>query len=117
MPYKVLPVAFACMLLTGCWANILDEGAERVVIVNSLPASSYACTFRGEVVGSQGNTVTGRVTSTKTLVKGARNDLRNEADRIGANVVVITDTYQDLYESGSVRAITYLAKAYRCESH
>jgi len=110
---NTLAVALCPLVLAGCWANILQEGADSVVIVNTLP-ENLACTFRGEVVGSQGNAVTGRVTMTKTLVTGARNDLRNEALARGANVVVITDTYQDQFESGAIRAITYVGKSYRC---
>lgn len=42
-------------------------------------------------MGSQGNWFTGDVTSNKNLVIGARNELRNEAYKLGANVVYVQD--------------------------
>lgn len=110
----ILAGAVTIASLSGCWANLLDEEARQVVLVNSLPAE-FRCSFKGEVVGAQGNALTGAITTNKTLVTGARNDLRNEAAKLGANIVVITDTLSDLNEGQSVRSLTYIGKAYTCE--
>lgn len=82
-------VAFV-LTLSACAAKQTIPGAERVELVNDLP-DWEKCEFVGEVVGSQGNWFTGDVTSNKNLVIGARNELRNEAYKLGANVVYVQD--------------------------
>ena len=45
---------------------------------------------------------------------GARNDLRNDAAKVGANVVVITDTFNSTDEDNALENITIIGRAYRC---
>lgn len=110
-----LIVMAACSLgiLSGCMANSVSPQGQQVVIVQSLP-SQYQCTYKGEVVGSQGNWLTGGWTPNKNLALGARNDLRNEAAKLGANVVVITETINSTDDENSLKNITHVGRAYIC---
>jgi len=107
------------MALTGCSANNLHQGAERVRITNAEP--SVNCTFLGDVTGSQGNFFTGGWTSNSNLETGARNDLKNQAFNKGGNVVVILtqragQTGSSYYGSGSSQQtnVTLSGTVYRC---
>ena len=111
MRFRFLAMA-ACTiaLLTGCMANSVTPQGQKVVIVQSLP-TQYQCTYKGEVAGSQGNWLTGSWTSNSNLALGARNDLRNEAAELGANVVVIINA---TVEHNSLENITHVVRAYLC---
>lgn len=89
-------------------------GAETVELVNERPDQSQ-CKFLGEVVGSQGNWLTGDLTSNKDLIIGARNELRNEAYKLGGNLVYIQDL-QNTNAHGSLGTTntTGVGKAYKC---
>lgn len=114
MRFRFLAMA-ACTiaLLTGCMANSVTPQGQKVVIVQSLP-TQYQCTYKGEVAGSQGNWLTGSWTSNSNLALGARNDLRNEAAELGANVVLITETINATDEDNSLENITHVGRAYLC---
>ena len=100
-------------LLAGCMANSVTEQGQQVVIVQSLP-SQYQCTYKGEAAGSQGNWLTGGWTSNKNLALGARNELRNEAAKLGANVVVITETLNSTDAENALENVTHIGRAYLC---
>jgi uncharacterized protein YbjQ (UPF0145 family) len=75
------------VLLIGCAAKQLGQGAEKIIVTpQAAPAS---CKFLGTVIGSQGNFFTGAWTSNKHLAEGALNDMRNRALELGANYVVL----------------------------
>ena len=69
----------------------------------------------GEVVGSQGNVFSGDFTTNENLMLGARNDLRNKAAAMGANVVQIQDTLNSThpYSAGAVKT-TLVGVAFAC---
>ena len=106
----LVPVA---MSLVGCAANTLTPEGNRVVILKEVP-EQYRCTYKGEIAGSQGNWMTGYWTSNKNLAIGARNDLRNEAAKLGANVVVIAETLSGTVESNELKNVTHVGRAYLC---
>ena len=111
---KFSAVAFAAIWLSACSAKQTIPGAERVELMNELPDKNK-CEFLGEVVGSQGNWFTGDVTSNKNLVIGARNELRNEAYKLGANVVHVQDLKNtNAYGSMGTTNTTGIGKAYKC---
>ena len=87
--------------LMGCAAHPLSDGAEAVRILDSEPES---CTFIGEVVGSQGNWLTADYTSDKNILVGARNQAKNQAAAIGANVIVIKKSVDNSNEGVSAYA-------------
>lgn len=101
-------------LMTGCSAISTVPGAETVDIVTD-GAGLSGCKYLGEVVGSQGNWLTGDITSNKNLMVGARNDLRNEAFKRGANIVLVQDA-KNVSASGAKGTTnsTMIGKAYRC---
>lgn len=109
----LVPTMAAIALLSGCMANSITQQGQQVVIVQSLP-SQYQCTYKGEVAGSQGNWLTGGWTPNRNLALGARNDLRNEAAKLGANVVVITETINSTDDENSLENITHVGRAYIC---
>ena len=109
----LLTILVSAGTLAGCMANSVTTQGHQVVIVQSLP-SQYQCTYKGEVAGSQGNWLTGSWTSNSNLALGARNDLRNEAAELGANVVVITETINATDEDNSLENITHVGRAYLC---
>ncbi|HIU83919.1 MAG TPA: DUF4156 domain-containing protein [Candidatus Aphodousia gallistercoris] len=111
--FTVAAIAASALLLGGCMANSVKSSGENVVIVQSLP-SQFQCTFKGEVAGSQGNWLTGGWTSNQNLAIGARNDLRNEAGKLGANVVVIVETLNNTNEDNELENITHIGRAYLC---
>lgn len=101
-------------LLFGCAAIQLAPGAEQVRITNSEP---QGCQLLGEVVGSQGNAVSGAWTSNDNLVMGARNDLKNKAAALGGNVVHLLSntTGQSWGQNGGGTTSSHLmGAAYRC---
>jgi len=90
---KQFLIIASAIALSGCAAKSLDPGAERVMLSNSAPSED--CEFVGEVHGGQGNWWTDDITSTKALVEGSRNDMKNQAHALGANYVHIQQAAQD----------------------
>ncbi|HTF98658.1 MAG TPA: DUF4156 domain-containing protein [Cellvibrio sp.] len=112
--FKQVLVVAALIVLGGCAAKGVVKGAERVEIVNELPDKTH-CKFMGEIVGSQGNWFTGDYTSNENLVVGARNELRNKAYNMGANVVYIQDMKNtNAWGSLGTTNTTAVGKAYAC---
>jgi hypothetical protein len=100
--------------ISGCAANPVAPEAQHIEIVSEVPDRAK-CRFLGEVAGSQGNWFTGDYTSNKNLVVGARNELRNEAHKLGGNIVYI----QDMKNSSSWGSLgtsntTAVGKVYKC---
>jgi hypothetical protein len=112
MRLKVL-IAAVVVLLTGCAAKALVPGAERVFVSNDKPTGD--CEFLGEVIGGQGNWWTDDITSTRSLVEGSRNEIRNRAFQMGANYVHIQQIAQDTSHLGGGK-IGMSGNAYRCLS-
>ena len=89
-------------------------GSAVVEIVNELP-NTESCKLWGEVIGSQGNWFTGDYTSNKNLVLGARNKLRNEAHKLGGNIVYIQDMKNtNAWGSLGTTNTTAIGKVYNC---
>jgi hypothetical protein len=74
--------------LSACSAIPVDNGAARIDFVAMTPPH---CASLGEIVGTQGNWFTADITPDGSMMLGARNQLRNKANQLGANVVVIED--------------------------
>ncbi|SHN66929.1 DUF4156 domain-containing protein [Desulfovibrio litoralis] len=99
--------------LAGCAAKTVSPDGLKVKIVYEKPQGD--CTELGEVVGTQGNWFTGGMTPNKQLVEGARNDMRNEAGKMGATHVWLRDlsAHTGAY-SETVNALG-IGVAYRCQ--
>lgn len=112
-------ITFICLLLSACSANTLNNGAERVRVTHNEPGKE--CTYLGDITGNQGNFFTGSWTSNQNLETGARNSLKNEAHKIGGNVVAILT--QRAGQTGGVHEgtgssrqtnVTITGNVYRC---
>ncbi|GEM78844.1 DUF4156 domain-containing protein [Vibrio superstes] len=77
----------APLVLSACSAIPVQEDAKGVRIVSDLDTEQ--CEFRGEVSASQGNFFTADLTTDENIIKGARNELRNETSKVGGNYVLI----------------------------
>jgi hypothetical protein len=67
------------------------------------------CRYLGEVVGSEGYWYTYLFISNKKLIQGAINDLHNNANALGANVVYISDNID------FATSVTFYGQAYNCK--
>ncbi|QIQ21888.1 DUF4156 domain-containing protein [Zophobihabitans entericus] len=104
------------VLLSACSANSLDKGAETVAILDSPPPYG-TCQLMGEVMGSQGNWFTGGYTTNTNLLIGARNELKNEAYKLGADSVYIQTTHNTQTESSAGTSnSTLFGNAYKCKN-
>ena len=118
MNHQYVPATWLVLCLS-CAATSLNPGAERVVVGNQPPPA--ACRFVGTVVGEQGGAWSGYWTSNRNLAQGALNELRNEAQALGANYVLIISTTAGQTGAGNVASaslhqtdVTHTASAYKC---
>lgn len=112
--YSMLMPLFAAVTLAGCAATPATPQGAVVELVNARPAG---CKALGEVVGKQGNVFSGDFTTNENLMVGARNDMRNKAAAMGANVVQMQDTLNSThpYSTGAV-STTIVGMAFACPS-
>ena len=102
------------VILSGCAAQSLNPGADRVEIMMT-PKEVKKCVYVGDVSGTQGNRFSGTFTTNQNLLLGARNDIKNEAARLGANAVLIQQQQHSQHElSGGTSNSTLVGKAYKC---
>jgi len=107
-------IFLSAIFMAGCAATSAIPEARSIEIVNQQP-DRYRCKHLGEVVGSQGNWITGDYTPNKNLIVGARNDLRNEAYKLGANIVYVEDmATTNASESLGTTNVTVIGQAYKC---
>lgn len=108
----ILGAAAAAVLLGGCAATSVTPQGAQVELVTERPAN---CKMLGEVLGSQGNVFSGDFTSDQNLMMGARNDLRNKAAAMGANVVQMQNTLNSThpYSAGAVKS-SIVGTAFAC---
>jgi len=84
---KLFPL-LAVLSLGACSALPLQEGASLVRLTHQEPSSDN-CKFLGDVTGNQGDFFTGGYTSNADLETGARNDIKNQASKMGGNLVYL----------------------------
>lgn len=108
---RIIAILIIAISLTACAAKRLNPGAESVMLSNAPPSED--CVFIGEVHGGQGNWWTDDITSTKNLVEGSRNDMKNQAYEMGANYVHIQQAAQDTSYLGGGK-IGMAGNAYDC---
>lgn len=110
---KTVIVFLSTVSLMGCAAIEVVPGAEKILLTNQ--AAPKECQYIGEVSGSQGNVLTADITSDRNMIQGARNEIRNNAFKLGANYVVIENQSQsnNIYIGGTYNA-TIFGNAYKC---
>ena len=104
--------ALLVCLLPGCGVFALVELKEeakavRLVFTESLVAK---CSFRGDVVGSEGRWFNSWLISNDTLSYSALNDLRNLAHEKGGDTVFIPGV-PNLFRT----SVTIIGQAYKCQ--
>jgi hypothetical protein len=106
-------VLLSVIILAGCSAVGLKSGAERVRVTNTEPGKE--CKFLGDVTGSQGNRLTGGYTSDANLETGARHDLKNQAFKLGGNVVYLLIQRDGQTGTTNTRKnVTLVGNVYKC---
>ena len=124
---KLVPTSIILAALTACAAIPADPNTNNIIISpNPVPAG---CKYLGQVVGNQGNFLTGGFTSNRNLEEGAMNDLKNKASKLGANYIQLITNRAGVtgsmgggfareggYMSGGSQQtnITNVGNAYRC---
>lgn len=101
---KKLGTLIIITTLSGCSANEVITDAGDIDIVLEKPDSAV-CKYLGEVTGSQGNWFTGAFTPDINLANGARNELRNEAIKLGGNVVYMQDSNNTYFNNNAIGKI------------
>ena len=104
------------LLLSSCsYENVKhpDNKPVRLIFKYELGIvaadSTPECRYLGEVIGSEGHWYTYLFISNKDLTQGALNDIYNQANALGANVVFISD------DISFVTSVTFYGQAYHCE--
>ncbi len=95
------------ILLTGCSAHPLKPEAHNILVAFDAKAVKN-CSPKGILIGSQGDIISYWFTADKNLVTGAINDLKNQAQQLGGNVVLLHE--QTVLNNSA----TYIAQAYYC---
>lgn len=118
-PLQSLLALTLVSLVAGCGATALKPGARGVLVTRQ--GAPEGCKYLGSVVGEQGGSVAGGLTSNRNLAVGALNDMKNEAHALGANYVVLEDskagatiTGTKAGVSGAQTDVTNLGNAYHC---
>jgi hypothetical protein len=108
-------------LFTGCAPTALMPGAERVRITQEEPKG---CEYLGEVIGDQGGSLSGPLTSNANLERGALNDLKNRAFQMGGTVVYLisnragqTSSFNREGGSSQQTNVVYVGAVYRCRDN
>jgi uncharacterized protein YbjQ (UPF0145 family) len=108
-------VPFGVFAAVACAPTPLNPAAMRVLVTKQ-PAPQ-GCVYIGSVIGEQGGSLTGGMTSNASLAEGAMNDMKNKAFALGANYVVLEDTAHggtmDKGSSGQTD-VTHTGNAYKC---
>lgn len=98
----------APIALAGCSTVELKEEAQHVRLVFSEPLVAN-CSFRGDVVGSEGRWFNSWLIANDTLSYAALNDLRSHAHELGGDTVFIPGV-PNLFRT----SVTIIGQAYRC---
>lgn len=112
------------LLVSGCSAIPLNTEAKSVKLVLLAP-NSPKCKYLGEVTSSDGrsllswSSMRGGYSTHETLVKSAKNKLRNKTYLMGGNLVYMKEIQNpnEFWDAmgGIVVKLVASGKAYRCD--
>lgn len=106
-------LALAALALSSCTAKRLEPGASAI-FVSTVPPPT-ACAYLGEITGSQGGLWTAPLTPDDNMVEGSRNDLKNQAARLGANRVHLQQaTVTNQQGTSGGHTSIQVGNAYKC---
>ena len=95
--------------IMGCTTPAPKAEAQAVQLVFT-ESRVQDCSFRGDVVGSEGRWFDSWAIPNDTLTRGALNDLRNQAHAVGADTVLIP-ALTNLFRT----SVTIFGQAFRCK--
>ncbi len=114
MRYIMTAVVFT--FLSGCAATKLNHDAALVRLTHLEP-NSENCKFLGDITGNQDNLFA----SSRNLETGARHDLKNQAYRMGGNLVYLLTQRSaqsgiliEDFGSSDQSSVTLSGNVYRC---
>ena len=115
---KILLSLLLALTLSSCTNFIKpDEKSEGVRIFftkNMLETKTVKdleqhCSFKGEVIGSDGNWYSYLFLSNVDMTQGALNDVKNKAAKQGSNIVIIHQV------DGFISSTTFVGQSYLCK--
>lgn len=108
---KVLLGALIAITVTGCTTPLaqLNPHAEEIEIRLDSHFTPEGCQWLGDITGSEGHWYSYLFFPNDTMVRGALNDLRNNAQALGADTVYMISP-QDF-----VTSFTVFGVAYQCQ--
>lgn len=91
---KTLLIITLLCLLSACTApsNYLRPEAFNVEVKFSNNTDTKGCTWLGEVYGSEGHWYSYLLFTNKAMVEGAINQMKNNAQTLGANMINMTSS-------------------------
>jgi hypothetical protein len=101
-------LCFIPLLSLACCTIPLKKEAESTRIFFRLDEVK-GCEYLGEIVGSEGHWHSSWLISNRNLAMGALNDLRNNAQRKGADTIFIPPNLL-LFRT----SVTFIGQAYKC---
>lgn len=97
----------------GCAAKKVETQGMRVQYSFEKPEGT--CKKIGDVVGTQGNWLTGGYTSNKNLLEGSINDMRNQAGAMGGTHIWIHQQHLNTGMGSNTVNSTVMGTVYKCE--
>ena len=114
MRINILLGLAATLLLAGCnTTKQLDSAGQKVTFTDDQPAKN--CQFIGTATGSQSNWFSGASSDSNSL-RGAANDLRNQAAQMGGNVIYGANSPSETFWSNFAPLDSKMAgQVYKCQ--
>lgn len=109
---KTIPLIFSLSIVSCSVIQNMPE-AENVRLVFNKEFDQAVlrvsdCRYLGNVIGSEGHWYSFIFISNSDLTEGALNDMRNDAYRMGANIVYVDG------DIGFGTSVTFYGQAYHC---
>lgn len=100
----------ALLLVSGCTTPVttMEPSAKPVHLRLDSAFDADSCQWLGEVTGSEGHWYSYLFFPNDVLIRGAMNDIKNQASFLGGNTVYMTNP-QDF-----VTSFTVMGNAYKC---
>lgn len=116
MRLKRLMILSVALVLAGCSTTAvqLSQEGQQVRFVDKRP--EMGCSYLGSITGEQSNWLLGQQSPARNSLRGAANDLRNRAAKMGGNLVYNAQTPAINRVSSFVPIATKMTgQVYRCQ--
>lgn len=110
---RILIAGLCCVFLAACTAPSvpLQPEASQVRVLTTNHHSLDQCAWVGDVTGNEGHWYSYLFYSNDLLLKGAVNELKNNAHTIGADTVVMMNPHN------FTTSVSLFGTAYSCAKH